>query len=150
MTVTFLASILIWIMLGGLMVLWYADGNIKKSLVVKALLAAVVAWILSLVIKDLLDATRPFGVNGGPPLTITLPVSSSFPSSHAAFAFALAITVWLQNRALGIVYIVGAIIIGIGRVASNVHFPIDVIGGAILGAFVALVIDTVRLKKIFK
>jgi len=150
LTVTFLASILIWLMLGGLMVLWYVDGNIKKSLVVKALLAAVVAWILSLIIKDLLDATRPFSVNGGPPLTLTLPSSSSFPSSHATFAFALATMVWLQNKALGAVYMVGAVIIGIGRVASNVHFPIDVIGGAILGAFVALVMDTVRFKKIFK
>ena len=150
LTVTFLASILIWFMLGGLVVLWYVDGNIKKSLVIKALLAAVVAWILSLIIKDLLGATRPFGVNGGPPLTITLPFSSSFPSSHAAFAFALAVTVWFYNRTLGIVYMVGAVIIGIGRVAGNVHFPIDIIGGAILGVFVAIVIDTVKLKKIFK
>ncbi|MFC1710169.1 phosphatase PAP2 family protein [Patescibacteria group bacterium] len=150
LTITFLASILIWIMLGGLVVLWYVDGNIKKGLVIKALVASVIAWVISLIVKDLLGTTRPFGINGGPPLTITLPTGSSFPSSHAAFAFAIATVVWLYNRALGAVYLVAAVIIGIGRVVSNVHFPIDVVGGAMLGSFIAIVVDSIKFKKIFK
>ena len=49
--ITFLASILIWLMFFGLIVLWVVDGKIKKETVIHALFASLVAWTISEIIK---------------------------------------------------------------------------------------------------
>jgi undecaprenyl-diphosphatase len=57
----------------------------------------------------------------------------SFPSSHATVAFAIAMSVFLFNRAWGIPMFVAALLVGWGRVFTGVHYPSDVIAGAVLG-----------------
>jgi undecaprenyl-diphosphatase len=44
----------------------------------------------------------------------------------------------LRNRAWGAVVLVFATVLGVGRVAMGVHYPTDVLGGAALGALIAL------------
>lgn len=145
---TFLASFLIWIMLGSLLFLLLIDKK-KKQLIVKAIMAGMLAWLITQIVKDLLPAIRPFIINYNPPLTLTLPFGASFPSSHAAFAFALATSVWLKNKTLGISYLIVALLVSWGRIISNVHFPVDILGGAIVGAFVSIVVDSLKIKPFF-
>lgn len=57
----------------------------------------------------------------------------SFPSSHATVAFALAMSVFLFNRAWGIPMLAAAFLVSWGRVFVGVHYPSDVVAGAILG-----------------
>lgn len=57
----------------------------------------------------------------------------SFPSSHATVAFALAMSVFLFNRTWGIPMLVAAFLVSWGRVFVGVHYPSDVVAGAILG-----------------
>ena len=63
----------------------------------------------------------------------------SFPSGHATFFFAMATAIYLYNKKWGIWFFVGAILISIGRVIAGLHYPSDILGGAIIGAFVAYV-----------
>src|SRR3989344_3611377 len=125
--VTFLASFLIWIMFGGLVFLWVIDGRVKREQALHAILAAVVAWAVSLMFKSLLPETRPFVAGEMMPLTLTLPSeNSSFPSAHASVAFALATSIWIHNKRLGSRFLLMAILVGFGRIISNVHFTFDV------------------------
>src|SRR3972149_4469485 len=102
--ITFLASILIWIIFAGLLVLWLVDGKIKKEQAIHAFLAAAFAWTIAELIKTLIPSIRPFKLNGFTPLTLTVPSDGAFPSSHTAAAFAAAITVFLHNKKLGLIF----------------------------------------------
>lgn len=57
----------------------------------------------------------------------------SFPSGHAAFFFAFAMAIYFYNKRWGAWFFVAATLISIGRVAVGVHYPSDILGGAVVG-----------------
>lgn len=146
--VTFLASFLIWFMFAGLLVLWFVNGKIKKEQALHALASSLFAWLIAQVIKDLFPTLRPYEVNGVLPLTMTIPGDSAFPSGHTSAAFGLAVTIWLHDKRIGIIYVMAALVVGIARVLGNVHFPQDIVGGAVLGTVTALLVEKVHLYKL--
>jgi len=148
-TITFFASFLIWLMFAGVLILWVIDGRIKKEEALHALLAALIAWVLAETIKRIFPTLRPFQVNNSEVLTMTVPTDPAFPSGHAAASFALALTIWLHDRKLGWAFLIAALTIGIARVLGNVHYPVDILGGALLGIFVALAVEKAHVFKLF-
>jgi len=138
LTITFFASILVWLLYLFLVFLWLFTPQIKKKVFLHAFFSGIVAWTLSQAVKYFIPAIRPFELNGFQILTLTVPQDASFPSGHSSLAFALAVSLWLHNKKIGAVYFLGALLVGLGRILGNVHFPIDILGGAVLGAFVAL------------
>jgi len=146
--ITFLASFLIWVMFAGLLAMWLIDGRIKREQVLHALLASLIAWVVTEVVKSFFPTLRPFQVNGAPPLTITIPSTHAFPSFHAAVAFAVATTIFLHNKKLGLIFVVFALLVGLGRIWSNVHSFIDIIGGGIIGVVTAIAVERVHLRKL--
>lgn len=146
--IAFIASILIFIMFFGLLILWLIDGRIKKETALHALFSSLTAWVFTYMIKTLLPIPRPFRVNGFPPLTLTVPTDSSFPSLHSAVAFALATSIWLHNKNLGFLYIILACMVGWGRIESNVHYLPDILFGAFVGIGISLIIEKLHLFKL--
>jgi undecaprenyl-diphosphatase len=65
----------------------------------------------------------------------------SFPSDHATFCFAIATMIWLYHRRLGSVLLGLALLVGFSRIYVGTHYPTDVIGGAVLGIAVSLIIN---------
>lgn len=135
--ITFLASFLLWFMYFGLIILWIGKGRIKKEQAIHALAASAITWVLVEMLKSFIPSVRPFQLSGYSPLTLTIPNDSSFPSSHAAVAFALAVSIWLHDKKLGWLFIIGAIGVGLGRILANVHFIFDILFGGWLGAVIA-------------
>lgn len=152
--IEFCASFFIWFMYAGLIILWLVDGKIKKEQVMHALGASLITFLVTDLLKNIFHTVRPFLVNGVNPLTLTVPLDSAFPSTHTAMAFALAITVWLHDRKVGWIYLIWALFVGIARILANVHYPIDIWGGAILGIVIAFVLEKAHLfnfvKRLFK
>lgn len=66
--------------------------------------------------------------------------TASFPSGHATFYFAFAATVFFLNKKLGIVFLGGATAVSLARVFVGIHWPSDIIGGALLGLFSSFLI----------
>ena len=66
-------------------------------------------------------------------MLISKPSSYSFPSGHTCSAFAAATVLLRFNKKFGIPALVLAIIIGFSRLYNYVHFPTDVLAGAVLG-----------------
>ena len=148
--ITFLASFLIWLMYAGLLTLWIIDGRIKKERALHALLASLIAWGLTEMIKGLFPIARPFQLNGHLPLTLTTPQDGSFPSSHAAAAFGLAVAVWLHDKKSGTIFILSAFFVGLGRVLGNVHSTLDILGGAAIGSMTAFILERLHVGKLLK
>ncbi|GAA3098241.1 bifunctional phosphatase PAP2/diacylglycerol kinase family protein [Streptomyces echinatus] len=68
------------------------------------------------------------------------PITTSFPSGHAASAAAFATGVALESPAWGAVVAPVAFSVAASRVYTGVHFPSDVLAGAALGAGAAFLV----------
>jgi len=145
--ITFLASFLIWFMFLGLVILWVIDGRVKKEQALHAFLSSIIAWLVTEMIKSFFPTTRPFVTNGHDPLTITTPTNSAFPSTHAAVAFAIAVTLFLHDKRLGSAFLVSAIVVGAARIISQVHYPFDIFGGAVVGVLIALIVEKLHVAR---
>ena len=111
-------------------------------------LVALCVWasdLLATILKVAVDRPRPFSVVPEADRLLGGTIGSSFPSGHAttsaAGAVALALLVgralpWLVTAGLGVL----AAAIAFSRVYVGVHYPLDVLAGAALGAAVATAI----------
>ncbi|WP_457032140.1 phosphatase PAP2 family protein [Kitasatospora sp. P5_F3] len=60
----------------------------------------------------------------------------SLPSNHTAIVFAGAAALWLTDRRIGALAVLLAVAMGVSRVLVGVHYPHDVLAGALAGAAV--------------
>ena len=66
-------------------------------------------------------------------LLVKRPSSSSFPSTHSAWAFGGATAIFLKFKKAGIATFVTAALIAFSRMYMFLHFPTDVLAGMIMG-----------------
>jgi undecaprenyl-diphosphatase len=100
-------------------------------------LAVLAADALAGLVKMLVGEKRPDNDTGA---LIAIPHSHSFPSGHTATAFAGAtILSYLVPRAAPAFFVLAAAI-AYSRLYVGVHFPLDVIGGAVIGVATALLL----------
>lgn len=90
-------------------------------------------------LKDLIARARPCHLDEAIELIVKRPSSYSCPSTHTAWAFAAATSILLYFRKPGIAVMAVAVLIGFSRLYLFVHFPTDVLLGAVLGAVLTLV-----------
>lgn len=112
---------------------------------IKAGVAALVGYGIRFVIGEIVGRGRPFAVlENAHQLVFKEATLDSFPSGHATLAFALAFVVFKQDRDWGIAFLILATIVAIGRVFTGLHFPLDIIGGAILGWLGAWIVHRIE------
>ena len=106
-----------------------------------ALLAASLGLIVSQVISHAWARERPFVSHPGETHLFVPPSPDpSFPSDHAVAAFAIAFAVVFYGRRVGALFLAGATVIAVSRVVVGVHYPGDVLAGALVGFACALVV----------
>lgn len=107
--------------------------------------AALLAMVLANTIGWIINRPRPYLASTDVLQLIPSPLTAhSFPSGHTAVAFAAAAAITLGAPEIGLVALVLAAGVGIGRVAVGVHYPSDVFAGALLGIACAYAIRYVR------
>ncbi len=89
-------------------------------------------------LKNVIARTRPYNVNTEVTLLIDKLKSYSFPSGHTSSSFAAATAIFICNKKIGVPALVLAAIIAFSRLYLYVHYPTDVLGGAVLGVVVAI------------
>jgi undecaprenyl-diphosphatase len=137
----FFAEYLPYLMVVAFLVLVYYQNGWRRKvyLFCEAALAIILSrGIVTEVIRYFYHEPRPFSFYGLAPLFNE--TSWSFPSGHAAWFFALAMVAWFANRKWGWWYFLLALLMGVARVYAGVHWPIDIVGGAVTGIASALFI----------
>lgn len=131
--------------------IWPKKDQFKnRRMVLTALLSAVIARVLvKTFILLFYTRERPYVVLENANQLISVRISenlNSFPSGHAIFFFAMAAAVYFFNKKLGIFFFISAAIMGLARIFAGVHWPSDIIGGAILGIIVGALGYEIYLK----
>lgn len=103
-------------------------------------LAAGLALIANIPIRNFVERPRPFKDHQGLEVLVEGKSDFSFVSDHATLAMALAVGVFMASRKYGLAAIGLALLEGFCRVYMGVHYPTDVIGGFALGTAVALLL----------
>ena len=120
----------IWI---GLTVVLLIIPKTRKLGLAAAIALAFEALCCNIIIKPLVARTRPFDINTTVKLLIAKPRDFSFPSGHTGASFAVASALFFKKSKLYIPTGILAILIAFSRLYLYVHYPSDVISGAILG-----------------
>ena len=125
-----------------LLALLVAGGPSLRRAAVSAAAATGLALLVAQVIAHLVDRPRPFVAHAGA-VRLFAPhtADAGFPSDHATAAFAIAGAVFVHDRRWGAGLLVLATLLSAGRVGLGVHYPSDVLAGALLGATAALLVS---------
>ena len=92
------------------------------------------------IIKLIVGRPRPCTLDTTANMLVGIPIDSSFPSGHTLFAFGAATIIFIYNKWLGIAAYLFAFLMAFSRLYLYVHFPTDVLFGAILGVVFAVVV----------
>lgn len=100
---------------------------------------AVTAGVVNVAVKPLGRRRRPDRLAEDVPVArhVPMPASRSFPSGHTAAAFAFATGVGHASPAAGVPLRALAAVVGYSRVHTGVHYPGDVLAGALMGTTLA-------------
>ncbi|MCW5935693.1 MAG: phosphatase PAP2 family protein [Fimbriimonadaceae bacterium] len=122
-------------------------GSLPPSWAARTILAAATAGLLRLAVEPLVDRQRPSVYFFAHPLEEVYG-KSSFPSGHVTTTVSILVAVALlayyerdgggrPARGHLLVLALWAALVGLSRVYVGVHYPLDVVGGALFGATVA-------------
>lgn len=149
-------SLIVWFVISAILFLF--GGEKGKKVAILAIFALFLSSIAVGILKYAVAEPRPFVTLAHVKVLAhdTLGNYTSFPSEHASGSFAFAVVVGLKYKinflgGLRLIYIllVFAALVGFSRIYVGVHYPLDVLFGAIIGIIFAFI--TLKLEnKIFK
>ena len=132
----------LWVIVAALLLIFKKTRKAGVSVLIAYL---AVFLIGQLALKNLFSRPRPCQMDEAFALLVARPSSSSFPSTHSAWAFGAATAIFMQHRKMGVAAYVVAALIGFSRLYMFLHFPTDVLFGMVLG--IALGVLASRITK---
>jgi undecaprenyl-diphosphatase len=123
----------IWLVVAAMAALYWK----RPAIFLFVALADVLADLLAFLLRHAIGRERPPLRFPEPHPLVHVPNNPSFPSGHSSTSFACAaVLAWLTPLPKIPLFTIAALI-AFSRVYNGVHYPLDVIGGALLGLGVA-------------
>lgn len=129
----------------GIIFYWFTRIHQNRQMVITALLSACVAFGIGSVLSHLFYRDRPF-IQHTVNQLIEHSANASFPSDHSIGAFVIATAIWLFRKKDGIIWLILAAMVSFSRVWNGVHYPSDVITGALIAVISSIMIDQIILR----
>ncbi len=126
---------LLWIVLTILCLAVKRYRKLGRSLLCNMAVSVVVC---NLIMKRVVQRIRPYVLNETVQLIVPPESEYSFPSGHTFFAFSCATIVFFYHKKAGIALYVLAVVMAFSRLYLYVHFPTDVMFGALFGVLTAV------------
>jgi len=130
----------IWLSFDLVVIYFFIKNYRKKSLIILLLLAVTILASdqISVLIKETVQRLRPVHNPEIADLVHNVLRKGGlygFVSSHAANSFAILVYTAriFKNKSYGILLLFWAIIVSYSRIYAGVHYPLDIIGGALVG-----------------
>lgn len=122
-------------------VLWFSADIERKKSSVLAGCSVLVGLLISYAVSLFYFHPRPFMQKLGTSLVSHAP-DTSFPSDHTTLVFCIAIFLLFDRRTrkLGTLLCLLSAIGGMARVYVGVHFPLDILGAAVVGGISSLLV----------
>jgi len=114
--------------------------NLSRERIIYIHLIGILVWLLVLLIKMIRFTPRPYLIKQTKVLIKKKKSSSAFPSGHTALFFALGGAFIHFSVPLGTLAFICAFLVGLSRLISGLHWPVDILGGAIIGTFIGFFI----------
>lgn len=115
----------------------------RRHVVVASALAVIAAGgavAVAAVIARIVDRPRPFVADPHIHLFLAHARDPGFPSDHATAAFAIAVVLLLRLGRWALPVLLAAAALAVSRVLVGVHYPDDVLAGALLGTAAAILV----------
>lgn len=109
-------------------------------------LASAAALLIAGVISAIVDRPRPFVSHPQIHAFLAHVPDAGFPSDHATAAFAIAGVLLLRHGLRTVPILVAAALLAVSRVVIGLHYPSDVLAGAVLGLLVAVAVCRVAAR----
>jgi membrane-associated phospholipid phosphatase len=122
----------LWLAVAGVMSL--SGGRPRRAAVVGMSAVGVTSALVNVAVKPLVRRERPSRLETVRTHVVRMPTSASYPSGHTASAFAFSAAVGGGVPELDTALRLAATAVGYSRVHTGVHYPGDVIAGAVIGA----------------
>lgn len=143
--VTNFGSLIAWVLI--CILIYIFGGKFGRKVALLGFVALLLSNVIVISLKYVISEPRPFMTLPNVDLLVR-ESGSSFPSGHTASSFAAALIIGLKyhvkskGRKYWLIYplIVFAMMVGFSRIYVGVHYPYDVIWGAMIGTLCALVI----------
>lgn len=120
----------LWVIVAAVLLIFKKT---RKAGMAVLLAYAMVFLLGQLGLKNLISRQRPCQIDLDVALLVDRPSSSSFPSTHSAWAFGAATAIFMQHKKAGVVAFIAAALIAFSRLYMFLHFPTDVLAGIVLG-----------------
>ncbi len=127
----YLVYVMLWF------IILFKGGKYRIGLAIGMIILVICSdQISSNLLKNLFDRPRPCKVLENVHLLVTCTDSFSFPSSHAVNNFAAAMFFTIFYRHLKWILFSVATLMALSRIFVGVHYPSDVVGGALIGILI--------------
>lgn len=147
----------LWI---ALLIILLCIPKTRRAAIIGAATLLLTFIVTNLCLKPLIGRTRPYEVIEGLTRIIEKQSDRSFPSGHTANSMAVGVSLWLVSKkyeiigdkklyfpkAAGWAVLVWSVLVGLSRLYVGVHFPTDVLGGAIVAILNTVIVFTVYKK----
>ena len=135
-TMVFIAQNFQYLIVIALLLLWFRKDTKEKVIANrKAAIIAVITMLIALVINHIIGfiyfRPRPYTLHVAH-LLVNPSIDPSFPSDHATFSLALALPILVVNKYFGRFMIGMSLLLCFARVYVGLHYPLDIVGGAII------------------
>ncbi|MFE5431042.1 undecaprenyl-diphosphatase [Peribacillus simplex] len=142
----FIAEYMIYFLVLAVLMFLFSRRNNNRIMVICAFITLVISELLAKIAGQFHSNNQPFAELPNVNRLVEKAVNNSFPSDHTIIFFSFCITFWLFKRGWGILWVILAVLVGISRIWVGVHYPADVLVGAIISIVSATIVYKIVLK----
>ncbi|TWT13331.1 undecaprenyl-diphosphatase [Planomicrobium sp. CPCC 101079] len=145
----FIAEFFLYLMIVPIGLFLFVPKFRNRRLVLAALLTVIAALILRIGVAKLHSNLQPFAELPNVNQLVEKTVGNSFPSDHTILFFSLCTTFALFSKRFGWLWMLLGVLVGVSRIWVGVHYPADVIAGALTAIVSAILVHTAMARMSF-